>query len=82
MGTVPLLRLLLSVDFSVRKLALDLRRRSFRNEGAIAWRGVSRQFQQLVISCSDPLFFPCVVKGFVSSRVRFVMQEAVSVGFQ
>lgn len=41
-GTVPLLILLLSVDFSVRKLAFDLLRRSFKNEGAIAWR-VSRQ---------------------------------------
>ena len=39
-GAVPLLRLLLSVDFSVRKLAFDLLRRSFRKEGAIAW-GVS-----------------------------------------
>lgn len=34
-GTVSLVTLL-SVDLSVRKLAFDLRRRSFRNEGAIA----------------------------------------------
>ena len=62
-GTVPLLRLLLSVDFTVRKLAFDLRRRSFRNEGAIiAWR-VSRQCNLNSSATCDKLQRP------LSSRV-------------
>lgn len=59
-GTVPLLRLLLSVDFSVRKLAFDLLRRSFRNEGAIAWR-VSRQCNLKSSATCDKLQRPLSV---------------------
>lgn len=66
-GTVPLLRLLLSVDFSVRKLAFDLLRRSFRNEGAIAWR-VSRQCTLNSSATCDKLQ-RSLVSGIVIARL-------------
>lgn len=69
-GTVPLLRLLLSVDFSVRKLAFDLLRRSFRNEGAIAWR-VSRQCSLNYSATCDKLQRPLFpVSPLLVSLVR------------